>query len=174
MSNVSTHSTQSGFGLIEVMVSLLVVATGVLGILGMQTLSLQHNAQNFAYTQANFLAQDYFNRLLANADQVSNSKADFTLTYGQSISKPATDCSTATCTATQMAKWDMYEWQTNLANSDNLPSGKAASEITVDASGNFAHVVLTIRFLHNHKGDSITIDDENAQDYEQFQFERNI
>jgi type IV pilus modification protein PilV len=182
MKNIKTIKKQIGTSLIEVMVSLVVMSTGMLGLLGMQTMTLQQSSENFSYNQANFLAQDLFARMTANADQVLNddkreeSLFELTFTESKSAMTAEVQCDQSSCNSEALAAWDMSKWQQKLLSSEYLPDGQAEITVDLDASGEFTYVQLTVRFLHNHAGGSLSIsnasDDENA--YEQFVFERNI
>lgn len=57
---------QQGFGLIEVLVALLILAIGLLGMASLQTTSLQQTSGSQARTQAIFLAEDIVERIRAN------------------------------------------------------------------------------------------------------------
>jgi type IV pilus assembly protein PilV len=54
---------QQGVGLIEVLITVLLLATGLLGIAGMQLRSLKQNDEALLRTQANFLAYDILERV---------------------------------------------------------------------------------------------------------------
>lgn len=49
---------QQGVGLIEVLITVLLLATGLLGVASMQVRSLEQNAESLTRTQANLLAYD--------------------------------------------------------------------------------------------------------------------
>ncbi|MEO0443492.1 MAG: type IV pilus modification protein PilV [Pseudomonadota bacterium] len=56
---------QKGAGIIEVMVSLLVLAIGLLGVLSLQTNGLNSNQRAAFVTEAQLLAEDMASRILA-------------------------------------------------------------------------------------------------------------
>jgi Tfp pilus assembly protein PilV len=68
---------QLGSSLLETMVSLFVLAIGLLGTLAMQTKSIQHNQNSYSYSQAIVMATDINERLRitepANTAQEVNS-----------------------------------------------------------------------------------------------------
>lgn len=55
-----------GFSLIEVLVALLILSVGLLGIAGMQTLSVQMNVSARQSSQATYLAYEIIDRMRAN------------------------------------------------------------------------------------------------------------
>ena len=57
---------EAGFGLIEVLVALLILAIGLLGMASLQTASLKQTTGSQARTQAIFLAEDLVERIRAN------------------------------------------------------------------------------------------------------------
>lgn len=57
---------ERGFSLIEVLVALLILSVGLLGIAGMQTLSVQMNVSARQSSQATFLAYEIIDRMRAN------------------------------------------------------------------------------------------------------------
>lgn len=57
---------QKGFGLIEVLVALLILAVGLLGMASLQTASLQQTTGSQTRTQAILLAKDIVERIRAN------------------------------------------------------------------------------------------------------------
>ena len=59
---------QHGSSLLETMVSLFVLAIGLLGTLAMQTKSIQHNQNSYSYSQTIVLATDLSERLKTAAN----------------------------------------------------------------------------------------------------------
>lgn len=101
---------QRGAGLIEVMVAILVLAIGLLGIAGMQLVSLQNNHSAALRSQAVVLAYDALDRMRANRD------AAFIGNYATAVGDlpPA---------GTTIEALDLQEWKGMLAT---LPSGAGA------------------------------------------------
>lgn len=60
---IKTAHSQTGSSLIETMVSLFVLAIGLLGTLAMQTKSVQHNQNSYSFSQALVLSTDLSERL---------------------------------------------------------------------------------------------------------------
>ena len=73
----TTLRKQSGAGMIEVMVSALIMAIGLLGVFGMQIRSLQFSQQAYFYSQATFYAQDMAERIFVNSDAIDSYPIDF-------------------------------------------------------------------------------------------------
>ncbi len=101
---------QAGAGLIEVMVALVVLAIGLLGIAGLQLVSLQNNHSAALRSQAVTLGYDALDRMRANRDAAN--LGDYT-----------TDFPDAAPAGTAVAEQDLQEWKLMLAA---LPSGAGA------------------------------------------------
>lgn len=136
---------QKGAGLIEVMVGLLVLAVGLLGFAGLQNASLAYSQKAYAYSQASFVAQDILERMRANRTAVAN--ADYDLNYSDTPGA-LTDCSSSSCTALQMANWDLVQWTDLLRGTDTqspvLPD--ADGSIVYTNIGGVERVVISIRY----------------------------
>ena len=115
---ISKRVTQTGVGLIEVMVALFILGVGLLGILNMQTQSLVFNQQAYYLSQANALLWDISDRMKANSSVPESYLMDFNSTVST-----ATDCESQECSATQLASWDTNQWLGAVRNL--LPQGDA-------------------------------------------------
>ena len=62
----NTHRSQQGFGLIEVLVALLIIAIGLLGTIALQTRATQAELESYQRVQALILLEDMANRINAN------------------------------------------------------------------------------------------------------------
>lgn len=113
---------QSGFGMIEVLVALLILAIGLLGMASLQTTSLKLTSGSENRTQAIFLADDLIERIRANRENrnayaVNNAAAqncdtEFTIDNGNVV----TD--------------DLAEWGNSLACL--LPGGDGSVQVNGD------------------------------------------
>jgi type IV pilus assembly protein PilV len=106
----------SGSTLIEVLIALLILAIGLLGMAGLQTVSLRNTQSAYLRTQATILSNDIVERIRANLQGVESNSYDNIA--GQLI--PA--CNTVVgCSAAQLAANDVAEWKAAL--SADLPAG---------------------------------------------------
>lgn len=110
---------QTGSSLVEVMVALFVLAIGLLGILAMQSKSMQFNQSAHVYSQAVYLANDIAERIRLNAGQAAAYVGD----YDGVVQDASTTCTTGACDAGGLVTWDKREWNNLIGNT--LPSGKA-------------------------------------------------
>ena len=110
-----------GSSLIEVMVSLLVLAIGLLGVLGMQVQSLKSNQNAYLYSQAAFLANDIYESINLFSDDAS----DFSIALSSSTpTLPNCTSSDSSCSKNDVIQWAQSAWRTNVENL--LPGGKGA------------------------------------------------
>jgi len=130
-----------GFTLLEVLVALLVLSIGLLGLAGLQTLSLRNNQSAFQRSQAVVLAYDALDRVRGNRDQAA---AYVTAFDEVSANFTTTNCPTAGCTAAQMAENDLAVWKTEVAR---LPAG--AGQIAIDANNK---ATVEVRWSDNRDG----------------------
>ncbi|MEE4361500.1 MAG: type IV pilus modification protein PilV [Pseudomonadales bacterium] len=105
---------QQGFSLIEVLVAVLIVSVGILGVAGLQLVSLQNNTSALLRTQAFQAAYDIIDRARANPD------GDYAIAMDDDA-PAAVDCEGGACTAAQMRNYDVNTWLTTVAA--DLPLG---------------------------------------------------
>lgn len=129
-----------GVGLIEVLVSLLVLSVGLLGMLGLQTKVMQFNQGALYQTRATVLAKDIMDRMRANPQ-----KANLYVTNFDAAIPSYTDCTnnTVTCNTTQLADYDLAEWKNSIARV--LPDGKGQ----ILTNGNPANLVYIITLQYD-------------------------
>lgn len=104
--------TQSGIALIEVLITVLILAIGFLGLAGLQLTALRNNSSAYERSQATMLAYDIIDRMRANRDAALNGSYNTALDAAPS----ATDCrgSAANCSTAQLATFDINQWKCNL------------------------------------------------------------
>jgi len=129
----SKHKPESGFTLIEVLVTMVILSIGLLGLAGLQANSMKSNHNAYLQSQATIMANDMADRMRANLEGVVANE------YNNINGIPANPgCISADCSAAQLADYDAYEWNTMLA--DQLPSGAGT------VVGNSRTFVITVRW----------------------------
>lgn len=131
---------QSGSSLIEVMVSLFVLAIGLMGILAMQVKSVQFNKSADTYTRAMTLANDIAERMRINP---KNAAAYASTTLPESA---PTNCSTnsvsaAACSAADLVNWDLYHWNETIKQS--LPAGTGSIAEKTLGTTNYLQIIVS-------------------------------
>jgi type IV pilus assembly protein PilV len=107
---------QGGFTLIEVLVSAMILSVGLVGVAGLQVVSLKNNQSAYMRSQATALAYDLADRMRSN---VVGANAGF---YDPEDAATRAPCSTTVgCTTQELAQNDLAEWNASLAA--NLPLG---------------------------------------------------
>ena len=117
-----------GFTLLEVLIAAFVLGIGLLGVAGLQSISLSLNQGSYTRSQATILARDIADRMRANNRGVSNDAYD--MGGGASPSETTSCNATAGCNTGAMAANDLYEWRQQV--SGTLPAGQAV--VCIDAT----------------------------------------
>lgn len=142
----------SGFTLIEVLIAMVVLATGLLGLAGLQAASLKNNLSAYNRSQASQLAYDMSDRMRSNSTVASNYLSTFMTLASASVQVSCTTI--AGCAPNALAENDLYQWQQDLTGI--LPGGEG--EITSVASV----YTITINWDDNRDG-NIDATDPNFQ-----------
>lgn len=125
---------QAGFTMLEVLVSILVIAVGLLGMAGLQMQSLRAGHSAYYRSIATQLAYDMGDRMRGNLSGVlanGYNRTGIATDYATAVANCNT---TAGCVAADLAKNDAYEWQQMVQTL--LPGGEAI--ICIDSTPNDA------------------------------------
>ncbi len=125
--SLSARARQAGFSLIEVLVSALILAIGLVGVAGLQAMALVNNQGAYTRSQATTLAYDLADRMRSNVNAANAGHYD----PGSATLHSACASSTG-CTAQQLAQHDLAEW--NAALAANLPMGSGT--VCIDSTPN--------------------------------------
>lgn len=121
--------TQYGSGLIEALVSVLVISIGFIGFAGLQLNGLAAANDSLFRSKAVYLSYQMADRVRANITAArSGAYNNFT---SQVAASPGCTI-TVNCTATQMAQNDFNEWLAEIQTASVLPSG--AGVICLDST----------------------------------------
>lgn len=122
---ITRRKFQQGFTLLEVLVTMVIMALGLLGYAGLQMASLKNSASAYQRSQATILAYDMIDRMRVNRNQAV--AGTYNIGFG------------AVPAAGGIAGADLVDWKQLVETA--LPAGEAS--ITVLAEGN---VLITIRW----------------------------
>jgi type IV pilus assembly protein PilV len=153
--NHSLAFSQRGFSLIEAMVAIVVMALGILGILGVQLRTLTDTQTGVRRAQAIRLIEDLSERTKSNPDAIGNASA-YVSNWGATLSTPK-DCSIASgfpatsCTPAELAAYDKDRWLRSVRAA--LPLGDAAIFVS---SSDTRELGVMIAWRANERGDSAT------------------
>lgn len=148
------HYPQRGISLIESLVAIVVMALGILGILGVQMRTLSDTQTGVRRAQAIRLIEDLGERLQANPDALNN------LSVYTTTPVSPTDCSTAECSASDLAAFDISRWQTSVSNT--LPGAQATVFIPQGGARQLGVLIGWRESQYNQDGNSLSTTDSAA------------
>ena len=128
--------------MLEILITLVIVATALLGTAGLQAHALKTNMGGQFRNQAVFLSADIAERMEANKVQAVLA-GGYALAAGAAIPAASTACNTGPCTAAQLAQYDLGNWQAAIAAL--LPQGTGV--ITQIATGNPSTYRIVINWV---------------------------
>lgn len=129
----NNFNRQQGFTLLEVMIALVIFAVGMIGLAGIQALSLENTHSSYARNQAILLAYEMADRMKANP----TAGTAYEITVSTVPNKPGTVCDTTACNNTEMAAYDKWQWKDALPKS--LVSGKGS--VINDPAGSDSYTI---------------------------------
>lgn len=124
MNSLDTRFAAGGFSLIEVLVALFVLSIGLLGLAALQTTGLKLNHQSYERTQATLQAYDIIDRMRTNKSGTGGAVNSTYDSVSLGSAPGTTDCATTSCSGTQLAEYDIRQW--NNANAGMLAEGRGA------------------------------------------------
>lgn len=127
---VRRRGASSGFTLLEVLISILVLAVGLLGLAGLQVVSLKQGQSAYNRSVATQLATDMGDRMRGNMNGVLANAYNRTGINTDYAAAVANCTNTTGCVAADLAKNDAYEWQQLVKTL--LPSGEGI--VCIDSS----------------------------------------
>jgi len=113
--NLKKLQHAAGFSMIELLVAVLVMGIGVLGITGLQMVSLQNNRGALLRSEAVMLAYDMLDRIRANP--VGTPAGASYSGVGIGNGPPSSNnCNANNCSSDQMVAFDQRVWKCALGN----------------------------------------------------------
>jgi type IV pilus assembly protein PilV len=139
-------TSSKGMTLIEVVVAMFILTTGILGAVAMQASVKKGSFDATQRSLASTLAQDILERMRSNDATLLRLNA-YNGTYGNgdvSATIPSPTClsSTTLCTWQEMVVKDLYEWEISLMGAD-VKNG-------LDSTGGLVGAVACITHLNNN------------------------
>lgn len=134
---MNQSSKQKGFSLLEVLVSVVVLSIGLLGVAALQISAVRYNTS----AQLRSIA---ISQMSAIIDRLEANSTGLVAGYYNNVSGLGSKPSCTTCTSSQIAAQDIYQW--NYANSILLPSGQG----TIQRNGTLLRI--TIRWDNDRSG----------------------
>lgn len=108
---------QNGFTLIEVLVTVFVIAVGLLSAAGLQIISKKANFDALQRTQASAMAQSIVSKMRVNSGTLGSYVTADVVTGLTTAPSPACLGAT-TCSAEQLAQYDLWQWAQSLRGAE--------------------------------------------------------
>ena len=145
----------AGFSLLEVLVALVIISISLLGIAGMQAISIANTHESgfrsLAATQASSLQammavnDAYWQTSPVPAQATTTGTAlNPIVTIGTTAQTSVSDCVASACTPAQLAIYDLQQWQKGVAGL--LPSGSGAVSCS-NGGGAVATCLITVSWF---------------------------
>jgi type IV pilus assembly protein PilV len=116
---------QKGISLLEVLVSVIIIAIGMLGIASMLLVSNQANNSSYMKQQAIQNVYNIFDKIRANSQAAVNGNYNISnigsTGLPTAVTTPTVMCNAAACTPAQLATYDTWTWLTK--DLSRLPNG---------------------------------------------------
>jgi len=128
MKKTTLSSVQRGFALLESLIAIVVMALGILGILGLQMRTLTNTQTSLYRAQAIRLIEDFNERLMANPNAFLST--DSYITGWKNTPSSQIDCNTTACGHAELAAFDIARWKAQVGST--LPNGNANVFYTED------------------------------------------
>jgi type IV pilus assembly protein PilV len=112
LKSLASSTTQRGSSMLEILVTLVIVAIALLGTAGLQLNAMRVGKGSQFRTQAIFMVSDMAERMESNkAEAILGTYAVATTS---AVGAAATDCAAAACNSAALAAWDINQWGTNI------------------------------------------------------------
>ena len=125
----NNHSSR-GFTLIEVLISMVILAIGLLGLGTLQLMALKDNTDAYNYQQATLLAYEMQDRIRSNTVTIDDPTFDWTTV----VANQGTSCNSLAniCTPAQLAAFDFWYWQDSVSRT--LPAPTTGNNVEIKKS----------------------------------------
>ena len=154
-----------GDTMIEVLVTVLILAVGVLGVAAMQVTTYQNLSASHSASVAALVAKDFAERMRSNGTEVLLD----TYNHADDPGTAFTNCADQVCTPSQLAGYDIGSWWLEMGA--NLPLAKGQ----VARIGTTRTFTLTVRWDEDRSGSTLTnCPKQSAADLECYQLEVTI
>jgi type IV pilus assembly protein PilV len=122
MHTLEKRRSASGFTMLEVLISIVVIAFGLLGVAGLQAFALKNNQSASQRSIATMLATDMIDRMKTNANGATEGYYNETSATAVAPTQVGNCLALAGCSGPQqLAQNDLFEWKAMVAAA--LPNG---------------------------------------------------
>jgi type IV pilus assembly protein PilV len=107
-------SGERGMGMLECLLALLIFSTGMMGLMSAQLMAKKVSYEASQRSTATALGRDIVERMRTNSGQLEAYRARVIGDTRRLLPQPEADCDISTCTAPQLAAFDLWQWESNL------------------------------------------------------------
>lgn len=160
-SNLANLRQQQGISLLESLIAIVVMALGILGVMGVQMRTLNDTQTTVRRAQAIRLIEDLSERMKANPNALVN--IDTYLTSWDNKPTASKNCRTSVCSHTEWASFDRAEWKKSVNTMLPLVDASVFIPSTESASSNAGNqrlIGVMISWRENEK--NVAASDKNA------------
>lgn len=163
----SNHDKQQGVTIIEVLVSVIVLAVGILGVTKLQSASLGNAHKSLGRTHAAYLAYEILDRIRANPTEI------YSISEGNMPSS-IVDClgDSKECTSEQIKNFDLAEWKCNFNKfsgttdcatfTGNILSSVSGQNIYLNGDGSVNCSAVAVSTVSSSAGSSSSVSSNSS------------
>jgi len=143
-------SGHTGIGMLEFLIALLVFSMGMMGLLTAQLAGKKVGHEAAQRSIATALARDMLERIRANPGQIADYRGTEAGDARHRLPLPDADCDTTSCSAAQLATFDVWQWESLLlGESEKLAGVYAGGLVSPRAciTGDAGEIAVTISWL---------------------------
>lgn len=140
----------SGVGMLEFLIALLIFSMGMMGLLTAQLAGKKVGYEAAQRSIATALARDILERMRANPGQIAAYRVTDAGDASHRLPLPDADCDTTACSASQLATFDVWQWESLLlGESEKLAGVYAGGLVSPRAciTGDTGEIAVTISWL---------------------------
>jgi type IV pilus assembly protein PilV len=157
-------NAQQGVTLIEVLIALFIIITGVLGAVGMQAVAQKSSFDAMQRSIASSLAQDIIERMRNNSNaNMSLYAANSPYGSGKITTEPTCNSLLNLCTPAQMVSHDLYGWEQSLMGAEAKNNGNNKGGL-LNAYGCISNVNNAVSVVISWQGRTKTSDTFDSKD----------
>jgi type IV pilus assembly protein PilV len=135
MKRYPQQGTPSGFSLIEVLITMVIVGIGLLAAASLQLNARKTTRESAERSYATQMAQELSERMRGNGDQLAlyrNGIKSLSNDSGKAPPAPPKDCAVATnnCTSTELVAYDISQWWRAVNGGTTTASGENVGGLT--------------------------------------------
>lgn len=134
---------EHGFSLLEVLIALLVLSVGLLGIAGLQSISLKYNHQSYERSQATVLISEMIEKITSNPVATRAGAFDNVPPGNTSASYAGFGACPASCTTAQLATYDLFRWKSSIEDPKKLAQGTGTITRATPAPQHVFNITVT-------------------------------